>query len=197
MCQYKVKFKDCKQPVKHVIPRMRENRCEKFQNDEPCEQERIPWDFGSSTIPGPCPRCGRIYTAVPESRRMLKTARRRPSSLENPKAIVAPDAASALIEQHRVTTSPIVRTRKASRVLLDNGSARLEKKGQLIGVFKERRDGIPYTPSCSIHSRICLIESNSKFQHLSMTVPNIMTFDKSGNLFDRKRASTSISDSMA
>src|ERR1700733_14312428 len=90
MCQYKVKFKDCKQPVKHVIPRTRENRCEKFQNGEPCEQERIPWDFGSSTIPGPCPRCGKIHETVPESRRTLNPSSDGLHPSKNPKPASPP-----------------------------------------------------------------------------------------------------------
>jgi len=58
--KYPVKYKGCKKEFKHLVTKEKDVYCKKVTEEgQPICQpvERIPWDFGSTTIAGPCPKC--------------------------------------------------------------------------------------------------------------------------------------------
>ena len=62
---YTVKLDGCKADPKHLIERTRDIPCDKVTKEKQpmCQPvERIPWQFGSSTVAGACVKCGKDPT---------------------------------------------------------------------------------------------------------------------------------------
>jgi len=60
--EYSVKYKGCKKDPKHLVRKEKDVYCKKVTEEGQaiCQPvERIPWEFGSTTNAGQCPKCGK------------------------------------------------------------------------------------------------------------------------------------------